>query len=333
MLDIFLSQACCSSLRKTANDEVTAKAFQGEVKFNVPAKLESSKKRQKPAVIAPKKKSVPKPPGIPPAQTTGSTALPTPTYSPSEMREREARVAALDADRSSETKAAQQRDAARRAQDAKDAETEAARRTELRRSQTAEMDALAKQARADKDERELQMQGEQARLAQEKERQASIVQMAAAKRASSVRSVESDFSYTCAEGLEAALKGFRKSGDGGDCLIVKIDHAQGELQLEQSCKGLRSVAALAELLDETKPRFVLYMHNNNNSNKVAHAQKRMLLPIVLILHLPVHMPTSAKMLYTRSVGAFADACKVNRHLTLNDLDELTAEWIDDQLKA
>ena len=43
--------------------------------------------------------------------------------------------------------------------------------------------------------------------------------------------------------MERAIKTFRQRGTGGDALVVKIDHEQDELQLEENLRGTTVDAA------------------------------------------------------------------------------------------
>ena len=62
--------------------------------------------------------------------------------------------------------------------------------------------------------------------------------------------------------MEGKIKAFRQRGQGGDCIIMRIDHNAGLLLIHEQCKGLPSLEVLAEKLEESasEPRFVLYIH-------------------------------------------------------------------------
>ena len=59
------------------------------------------------------------------------------------------------------------------------------------------------------------------------------------------------------------------------------------------CKGLPNVEALADKLEDTDPRYILYIH------KVAHSDGRVQYPIAFIVYLPDQMPVHLKVMYTR----------------------------------
>ena len=69
-----------------------------------------------------------------------------------------------------------------------------------------------------------------------------------------------DFAYVLEEGMDKKLKAFRQRGQGGDALIIRIDHDANELKIDEEFKGLPSCEAFAEKLDETEPRYLLYIH-------------------------------------------------------------------------
>ena len=150
--------------------------------------------------------------------------------------------------------------------------------------------------------------------------------MAAAKNAPALKKqVSDDFAYQFEAGMEAKVKAFRQRGQGGDCIIMRIDHDQGLLLIDEQCKGLPSLEALAEKLEDVEPRYVLYIH------KVAHRDGRVQYPIGFFLYLPDQVPVHMKVLYTRPVVELADAFKVARHFTLEDPEDLTEEWLEEKM--
>ena len=141
------------------------------------------------------------------------------------------------------------------------------------------------------------------------------------------RQVSDDFAYAFEPGMEAKIKTFRQRGQGGDAIIMRIDHEQGQLLIHEQCKALAGVEALAEKLEDeaSEPRFVLYIH------KVAHRDGRVQYPIGFFLYLPDHVPVHLKVLYTRPVVELAESFKVARHFTLDDPEDLTEAWLEEQM--
>ena len=72
--------------------------------------------------------------------------------------------------------------------------------------------------------------------------------------------VSDDFAYKFESGMEAKVKAFRQRGTGGDCIIMRIDHEEGLLLIDEQCKALPDLEALAEKLEDVEPRYVLYIH-------------------------------------------------------------------------
>ena len=57
----------------------------------------------------------------------------------------------------------------------------------------------------------------------------------------------------------------------------------------------------------------------------------MVYPIAFIVFMPENLPVHLKVMYTRPVNNLAEAFKVARHLSLEDPEDLTLEWIEAQL--
>ena len=91
------------------------------------------------------------------------------------------------------------------------------------------------------------------------------------------------------------------------------------------CKGLSGVEALADKLEDSEPRYLLYIH------KVAHSDGRVQYPIAIFLYMPTHVPVHLKVLYTRPVVELAESFKVARHFTLEEPEDLTEEWLEENL--
>ena len=123
--------------------------------------------------------------------------------------------------------------------------------------------------------------------------------------------------------MERAIKTFRQRGTGGDAIIMRIDHEGGQILIDEYCKGLAGVEALAEKIEdfETEPRYCLYIH------QVKHRDGRVQYPIGFFLYLPDQVPVHLKVLYTRPVTNLADTFKVARHFTLDDTKNLSEAWL------
>ena len=237
--------------------------------------------------------------------------------------ERAARIRALDAQRDAELSEARKReDQWRVADDARAAEEAGRRAAEAdeRARATAELVAKGKEQQAALD---AEMGNEQNRLAEEMERQLKIKET---KAPSLKRQVSDDFAYKFEDGMEAKVKAFRQRGQGGDAIIMRIDHERGLVLIDEQCKGLPNVEALAEKFEDvSEPRYLLYIH------KVAHSDGRVQYPIGFCLYLPDQVPVHLKVLYTRPVVELADSFKVARHFTLDDPETLTDEWLEEMM--
>jgi len=239
--------------------------------------------------------------------------------------ERAERIRKLEQQRQAELAEARQREELWRVEDEKRAAAEAERRREEEAARAAAAAELVAKNKAEQEERDAAMCSEQQRLAAEKARQTEL--MKAKAQPSMQRQVSDDFTYAFEEGMEAKVKAFRQRGQGGDALLMRIDHDAGVLLIDEACKQLPSVEALAEKLEdaETEPRFLLYIH------KVAHSDGRVQYPIAFFLYLPDQVPVHLKVLYTRPVVELADSFKVARHFTLEDPADLTVEWLEENM--
>jgi len=238
--------------------------------------------------------------------------------------DRAARIAALDTQRKQEAAEAQQRQEEWRAADEARLAAEEVARLKLEVDAKAAQQAAVERGRAEVEQHEREMVAEQERLAAEKER----VRVAAVAKAEALKRQSSDgedFAYVLEAGMEAKIKAFRQRGQGGDALIIRIDHNANELKIEEQFKGLASCEVFAEKLDETEPRYLLYIH------KVAYADGRVQYPIAFMVFLPETMPTHLKVMYTRPVVTLTDTFKVPKHIMLDDPEDLTAEWLEERL--
>ena len=237
-------------------------------------------------------------------------------------RKRAERVQQLDAQREAEMAEARRREEEFRVQDEERERREAAKRQEEAAARAAESQALVAKGRAEQAARDAEMQAEQQRLAAEMDRKK---QQAADREAKLTKQTSEDFSYELEEGLAPKIKTFQQRGKGGDAMILKIDHANNLIQLEDQHKGLASPEALGELLEETEPCYMLYIHT------VKHADGRVQYPMCFILFMPDQLPVHLKVMYTRPVVNLANTFRVNRHLVLDDPEDLDAAWLNEHL--
>jgi len=54
-------------------------------------------------------------------------------------------------------------------------------------------------------------------------------------------------------------------------------------------------------------------------------------PIAFFLFMPDQVPVHLKVLYTRPVVELADSFKVAKHFTVDDLEDITTEWLETQM--
>jgi hypothetical protein len=243
-------------------------------------------------------------------------------------RQRAATVDKLNAQREQEKEEAQRRQAEFHAQEEQRfAQEEEKRLRDVAQMQAAKEAAVAR-GKAEKEAQDAEMVEEQARLAQELERkkQAEKAKEEAREVARLQRAGSDDFAYQMEEGMASKVKVFRQRGQGGDAMIIQIDHAANQIQIEEQFKALPSVEAFADKLDETEPRYLLYIH------KVVHRDGRTSYPIAFIVYMPEHLPAHLKVMYTRPVVSLAETFKVARHVTLDDPEDLSAEWIEEKLE-
>lgn len=149
-------------------------------------------------------------------------------------QERASRIANLDAQRASETDAARAREAEWRAADLERTAAEVAKRDAELARREAEAAELVAKAKAEQAQKDAAMSAEQKRLADERERQQ---QLEKAKNAPGLkRQVSEDFAYSFEAGMEAKVKAFRQRGTGGDAIIMRIDHEQGMLLIDEQVR-------------------------------------------------------------------------------------------------
>ena len=126
--------------------------------------------------------------------------------------------------------------------------------------------------------------------------------------------------------MEKKVKAFRQRGRGGDALLIKIDHDANKIVIDEQHKELPNLDALADKLEDTDPRYILYIH------KVAHSDGRVQYPIAFMVYLPDQLPVHLKVMYTRPVVELAEKFQVARHFTLDEPETLTEEWLEEKLQ-
>ena len=95
----------------------------------------------------------------------------------------------------------------------------------------AEAAALVAKGIAEQAEVDASMRAEQQRLAEEADRAKALI---AAKNAPPLkREVSDDFAYRFEPGMEQKIKVFRQRGNGGDAIIMRIDHENGLLLIDE----------------------------------------------------------------------------------------------------
>ena len=240
--------------------------------------------------------------------------------------ERAARIAALDSVRAREAEAARLREEEWRKQDEERFAQEDARRKQLLEEQEKAQRAAEERGNREKAELEASLVEEQKRLKAEQDRQAEIFRKKHEAEAV-VRSNADEYRYTFEEGMEKKIQTFRQRGNGGDAFVIKIDHEHNMLRIEEEYKKLPSLEAFAEKLEDTEPRYLLFIHT------VKHSDGRTQFPIAFICFLPETMPTHVKVMYTRAVNDLAEnTFKVPKYVMLEELEDLTAPWLEKKLE-
>jgi len=242
--------------------------------------------------------------------------------SPEEQAKRLAkRDAELQSARQAEAMAAKAREEEWRKQDEARFAREEEERQAAKRAQEKELEGISENHRRQREVAEAAMRDEQAMLKLEQERQKAL---AHAKNNPKVEIDEThkEYAYKFEAGMERAIKTFRQRGTGGDALVVKIDHEQDELQLEENLRGT-TVEAMAERLEDcNEPRYVLFIH------KLTHTDGRTTYPISFIVFMPENVPAHLKVMYTRPIPMITETFKVNKHFTLEDPEDLDLEWLE-----
>jgi len=242
-------------------------------------------------------------------------------------QQRAERIAALDSVREKEADEARRRQEEWRVQDEARHAAEEARRAEQVAEMAATKRAAEERGRAEKEALDGAMVAEQQRLALEQQRQVDMARKKAEAMVAPKSNVD-EYAYDFEEGMEKKIKTFRQRGNGGDAFIIKIDHENNTLRIEEEFKKLESVEALAEQLDEVEPRYLLYIHT------LRHSDGRVQYPIAFIVFLPESMPAHLKVMYTRPVVDLAESTfKVPKHIMLEEPEDLTSECLEKQLEV
>ena len=88
-----------------------------------------------------------------------------------------------------------------------------------------------------------------------------------------------------------------------------------------------SLDDIQELLDETEPRYILHIHEVDHRDHGRPSRSRSSSSCRRTCR--VHK----KVLYTRPVSDLCTKFAVNKHITLEDPEDLDVEWLEKQLQV
>ena len=74
-------------------------------------------------------------------------------------------------------------------------------------------------------------------------------------------------------------------------------------------------------------RYLLYIHT------LKHADGRIQYPLAFIMHMPDSTDAKLKVMYTRACPTLTKMFGVNKHVTLEDAEDLDEEWLANALKV
>lgn len=123
------------------------------------------------------------------------------------------------------------------------------------------------------------------------------------------------------------LKEFRFNKDKENrALVIKVDKEKLLVDVEHYVCPLNSMEDLVEVLPETAPRFVLLQFEYHSlDGRIAY-------PHVFIYYSPPGVRTDIHMLYASVETNVQRATESSRAFELDDLEELSSEWVTSRLR-
>eukprot|EP00092_Neocalanus_flemingeri_P001930 GFUD01002061.1.p1 GENE.GFUD01002061.1~~GFUD01002061.1.p1 ORF type:complete len:142 (+),score=56.47 GFUD01002061.1:126-551(+) len=131
---------------------------------------------------------------------------------------------------------------------------------------------------------------------------------------------------TIDEDLKNELKKFRYSKAKEGCaIIMKVDKDKQMIIEEEKLEDC-SVDELRESLPTHQPRFIAYSFCHN------HSDGRVSYPMVFLFSTPPGGQIELSVMYAGSKNNLVKETGMTKLLEVRDMEDLTEEWVKDQLK-
>ncbi|CAH0601979.1 unnamed protein product [Chrysodeixis includens] len=126
--------------------------------------------------------------------------------------------------------------------------------------------------------------------------------------------------------LKEVLKKFRfQKHTANAALILKVNREKQTLEVEEELDSVEP-EQLQDILPSHQPRFIVY------SYKIEHQDGRTSFPMCFIFYTPRDAHMELQVMYAGTQRALAAAVGAPRLLEVREIDELTADWLNEKLK-
>lgn len=108
-------------------------------------------------------------------------------------------------------------------------------------------------------------------------------------------------------------------------LILKVNREKQTLEVDEELENVE-LEDLQDTLPSHQPRFIVY------SYKLEHDDGRVSFPMCFIFYTPRDAHMELQVMYAGTQRALAAAVGAPRLLEVREIDELTADWLQEKLK-
>ncbi|PZC76068.1 glia maturation factor beta [Helicoverpa armigera] len=126
--------------------------------------------------------------------------------------------------------------------------------------------------------------------------------------------------------VKEVLKKFRfQKHTTNSALILKVNREKQTLEVDEELENVE-LEDLQDTLPSHQPRFIVY------SYKLEHDDGRVSFPMCFIFYTPRDAHMELQVMYAGTQRALAAAVGAPRLLEVREIDELTADWLQEKLK-